>query len=267
MANKLIRLTESDLHRIVEESVNKVLNEIDYSSMPTGDFTERNNWWKTQVDNDFPNHGIENSKDWQQQYDRLEADKKNQDKLNAKKEKENARIAKQAEKKAAKMARSQARREKHSLYEKAVGYTLYGDDFLTSYDRMRNLTDDEWNDWSDGLEFLPVCLRRQNAEIKAEIFGVGLNNVSYDSEGYDYVCEWGITWGEEDGQGAGIVIGVMLSPSSQALKARVLYCSNKEINTAKSSILITNYISRQVRKNMKNIGERITKWKDKVANI
>ena len=36
---KLIRLTESDLHRIVKESVNKVLNEIDMHSFDIDDRT------------------------------------------------------------------------------------------------------------------------------------------------------------------------------------------------------------------------------------
>lgn len=35
MNKKLIRLTESDLHRIVKESVNKVLNEIDWRTIET----------------------------------------------------------------------------------------------------------------------------------------------------------------------------------------------------------------------------------------
>lgn len=72
MNKKLIRITESDFHKIVKETVNKVLNEIDYSSIPMGDFTERNKWWKTQVDNDFPNHGIKDSQDWQSEYYKLE---------------------------------------------------------------------------------------------------------------------------------------------------------------------------------------------------
>ena len=32
MANKLVRLTESDLHRIINESVNKVLTELDWKT-------------------------------------------------------------------------------------------------------------------------------------------------------------------------------------------------------------------------------------------
>lgn len=66
-----VKLTESTLRNIVKESVKRVLNEIDYSQIPLGDFTERNKWWKTQTDNDFPNHGIKNSRDWQSEYDNL----------------------------------------------------------------------------------------------------------------------------------------------------------------------------------------------------
>lgn len=41
MANKLIRLTESDLHRIVKESVQKILREMDDKPMPA---TKNTNW-------------------------------------------------------------------------------------------------------------------------------------------------------------------------------------------------------------------------------
>ena len=75
MNKKLIKLTESDLHKIVKESVDKILNEIDYSQIPVGDYYERNKWFKQQVDNDYPNHGIEPSQtnpiNWQEEYQKL----------------------------------------------------------------------------------------------------------------------------------------------------------------------------------------------------
>ena len=81
---KIIRLTESDIRKMVNETVKKVLNEIDYSSMPTGDFYERNKWFKQQADTDFPGHGIKDSDDWQQTYASLANKKAKQDKLDAK---------------------------------------------------------------------------------------------------------------------------------------------------------------------------------------
>lgn len=83
-----IRLTESDLHRIVKESVKRMLNEIDYSQIPMGDYTERNKWWKSQIDNDFPNHGLTNNRDWQSAYNTLVQDKEKQQREQRKAERE-----------------------------------------------------------------------------------------------------------------------------------------------------------------------------------
>ena len=41
MKKKLIRLTEGDLRRIVKESVNRALNEMDYSNNPLGNYAEQ----------------------------------------------------------------------------------------------------------------------------------------------------------------------------------------------------------------------------------
>jgi hypothetical protein len=43
MAKKTIRLTESDLHRIVKEAANKVLKESSYDSMGNFDVESHNN--------------------------------------------------------------------------------------------------------------------------------------------------------------------------------------------------------------------------------
>ena len=59
--------------------MNRVLNEIDYSNIPLGDYTERNRWWRDQVDNDFPNHRLTNSSDWQSTYNKLAQDRDNQE--------------------------------------------------------------------------------------------------------------------------------------------------------------------------------------------
>ena len=44
MAKKLVRLTESDLHNIIKESVNKVLNEISYNKAKDAYYTSYDNY-------------------------------------------------------------------------------------------------------------------------------------------------------------------------------------------------------------------------------
>ena len=268
MAKKLIRLTESDLRNVVRESVNRILREADFSTFPyKGDFNERNKWWKSQMDNDFPNHGIDSSDDFQREYNTLQANKANQDKLDAKKAKEDARLAARAEKEVAKNERMAAKAEKRSLFEKAVEYTLYGDESLLSNDQYMNLGDEnwgdeEWNDWFDGITKLPLFLKDTRSKVMSQIFGVGLNNATYDDSGYDYTCEWGVNWGKEDNQIAGIVIGVKLDEMSNMVYAKILYCNNEAIHTGRSNILINKFINGQIRKNMKIIADRMAKWKN-----
>ena len=51
MNKKLIRLTESDLHRIVKESVNRVLKEAEYNfASGTGNYDVNSDEWKTNYD-------------------------------------------------------------------------------------------------------------------------------------------------------------------------------------------------------------------------
>ena len=51
MNKKLIRLTESDLHRIVKESVNRVLREGEYNfASGTGNYDVNSDEWKTNYD-------------------------------------------------------------------------------------------------------------------------------------------------------------------------------------------------------------------------
>lgn len=62
-----IRLTEADLHRVIKESVQKVLTEVDWSTYPeSADFRGKDAWWKQQVDQDFPGHGVKDSRDWKE---------------------------------------------------------------------------------------------------------------------------------------------------------------------------------------------------------
>lgn len=129
---KVVRLTEMELRHMISESVKRALNEIDYSTMPLGDYNERNAWWKTQADADFPEHGVKDSRNWQETYNMLAQKKKEQDKIQKKKDKENAKLQKMQQK-------FDKLRDKINLYEKALSWAIEGNEQeLSGYDEMLN---------------------------------------------------------------------------------------------------------------------------------
>lgn len=81
-----IKLTESDLHNIIKESVKRILQEVDWSTYPeSADFRGKDAWWKQQVDADFPGHGIKDSRDWKEEHRALSTQReKEQKKANSK---------------------------------------------------------------------------------------------------------------------------------------------------------------------------------------
>ena len=268
-----IRLSESTLKRMIAESVKRAINEINYNEMPLGDFAERNNWWKTQVDADFPSHNVKSSKDWQGTYDELSRDKASKEKEQAKQEKikarEEAKKKRETEMLARKKERASQKREKREIFEKAVWYTLEGDEsFLTPNQSMaigdEKWGDDEWNEWSDGLKYIPLYLRTQN-RVKAEIHGVGLSNDEINRDfyaNYDFVLELGVSWGEGEDNDAGIILGVNMFDDKNAVSCNVVYCSNKLVNKYGSNALITNYVNRKIRQNMSVVLAKEEKWKN-----
>ena len=88
---KIIKIKESELRRMISESVRRMVNEINYLDMPLGDFNERNKWFKAQADADFPEHGIKDSPNWQDTYDSLVKKKKEMDKKQKITDKQNAK--------------------------------------------------------------------------------------------------------------------------------------------------------------------------------
>ena len=84
MENKrnVIRLTESELKRVINESVKNVISEIaDFSTYPFGAHDGAvNDWWKQQVNNDFPDYQ-DTPQDWHDAYTSLDIarDKENKE--------------------------------------------------------------------------------------------------------------------------------------------------------------------------------------------
>jgi len=112
--NKQVKLTESELKQVIKEAAMQIINEIDYSQIPMGDFYERNKWFKQQTDTDFPNHGVKDSDNWQNTYSDLASKKAEQDKIEAKtkakessalRRKEDAKRRREAEKTRRKVSR------------------------------------------------------------------------------------------------------------------------------------------------------------------
>ena len=77
-----IRLTESELKKVITESVKNILSEAaDFSTYPFGAHDSAvNDWWKQQVNNDFPDYQ-DTSSDWHDTYTTLDIarDKENKE--------------------------------------------------------------------------------------------------------------------------------------------------------------------------------------------
>ena len=258
-------LPQSTLNKAIKESVKMVLKEADFTQIPyNADYVTRNNWWKQQLDSDFPNHGVKNSNDYESEYNRLNIEKSEQEKAKAKREREQAR----AEKQKAIQAQKQQKRE---LFEKAVGYTLHGDESFMTINQYSNLDssgwgDDEWNEWSDGIMKLPIYLNPQSesgsqgGKVVAQIDGEGFSDSPYNKYEYgdaDYIVEWGLTFGEDS---ASVAIAVTLDDEKNVVYCEIIYCDNDIVNKQYSDMLITKYINSQIRKNMKVVLDKEQKW-------
>lgn len=122
-----IKINESQLKALVMESARKVLNELNLMDMPLGDFYTQNAWWKEQVDNDFPNHGIANSRDWKETYFQLSSAKDEREKT-----KKKIDLQKRKE---AKAARQEWLGKFRGFFQKALDWAIEGaDENLPDYD-------------------------------------------------------------------------------------------------------------------------------------
>lgn len=117
-------LTESEVKELVKEAAMQIINEIDYSQIPMGDFYERNKWFKQQTDTDFPNHGVKDSDNWQNTYSDLASKKAEQDKIEAK--------AKAKESSALRRKEDAKRRREAEKTRRKVSRMKYGDGQLVA---------------------------------------------------------------------------------------------------------------------------------------
>ena len=142
MEKQTIKINESQLRKMVSESVKKVLKEVDFSAIPRGDFNERNKWWKTQADTDFPNHGVKDSKDWYKTYNNLSSKQKD-DELNAEKA---------AKMQALKDKEALKQRKKNNLF-KALNWALEG-------------TEEGIDGYEEYLRWWPIVYNAGNGKLK-----------------------------------------------------------------------------------------------------
>ena len=92
---KIVRLTESELKKLIKESV-------DMAGFPyTGDYRARNKWWQDKMNNDFPgkrSDGTDYQKAYMEFYDEAEKNRIAKEKEDAKVQKKAATAQRNAEK-------------------------------------------------------------------------------------------------------------------------------------------------------------------------
>lgn len=125
---KTIRLNNQGLKNIIRESLRRYLTEVDWSTYPTStDYRDKDAWWKTQVDSDFPGHKVDQSSDWKVTYSDLALDKKKRDKEQAKIDRQNAREAKKQARLAAQAEKKKKGERKQNTGRKTTASMKYGD--------------------------------------------------------------------------------------------------------------------------------------------
>lgn len=125
-----------------------------------------------------------------------------------------------------------------------------------------NWGEEEWNNWSDGIEVIPLMIGFRD-KVKAKIFGVGFSNSIYDRSlrsNYDYAVEWSVEWANSEDGNANISIGIVVDDRKNSVYCEIIYCDNEMVNKSYSSKLITKHINYQVNKNMKTILDKEQRW-------
>ena len=162
---KNIRLSQSGFRNLVRESVSRMLTEVDWNTYPDSiDYRDKDAWWKTQVDNDFPGHKIEQSNDWKTTYSDLNIQKKKDEKEAAKQARIDARNKRKEERERAKRER-QAKRANGEKPRKTTASMKYGNGrlavellpdgrvgwyLLDEYNEVANVGEMEIEEYTDG---------------------------------------------------------------------------------------------------------------------
>lgn len=249
MKRNSIRLTESQLKKIVTESAIRILNEVDTSQMPIGDFYTKNNWWKEQVDRDFPNHGKTGVTDWRMAYYNLEQEKKDLDKRRAK-----------AEKMKAKQEREQKKKDAVGFYRIAAYYTLDGEDSLVPKDKLggEEYANETPEDWYDGITRLPI-VTRDGQKVWANIDSVGYSIIVADA---DISAGWGILWGKGmDTKQAYISFKCNIYPEEKRVDFQLIHTNNQALDMEATSTLANKYVNSMVKKNYKTAVEKYKRYR------
>lgn len=260
---KTIRLSESSLHKIISESVRGLLNEVDWSTYPSSvDFRDKDAWWKTQVDNDFPGHKVDQSNSWKETYSDLSLQKKKDDREAARQAKIDARNQRKTEREAEKQEKQAKRLKDRQLFLKTVDYVMTGEDNLMSFDqRYASASEDVPEGWYDGVERIPIVVRGIDKPIWFRPDSIA--EASDSPSNPEYCLGWG---GEANGlESLGvdpyIVIkwSVIIDPNRKQISFKVdeTDCPILSRTTEK---VATNYLNRVIRKKYAEVTAKMQKY-------
>ena len=260
---KTIRLTESRLHKIISESVRGLLNEVDWSTYPSSvDFRDKDAWWKTQVDKDFPGHKVDQSNSWKETYSDLSLQKKKDDREAARQAKIDARNQRKSEREAAKQERQAKRLKDRQLFLKTVDYVMTGEDNLMTFDqRYASASEDVPEGWYDGVERIPIVVRGIDKPIWFKPDSIA--EASGSPSNPDYCLGWG---GEAKGlENLGvdpyIVIkwSVIIDPNRKQISFKVDE-TDCPILSRTTERVATNYLNRVIRKKYAEVIAKMQKY-------
>lgn len=261
-----IRLTRRGLNRVISESVRKLINELDISTMPIfNDARDRDAWWKQQALNDFPDERrrINDTKfNFKDLYDDLRNEKAQREKDNAKLEKQrqrdDARKAREGARKAKEDERMNAKRKKRSLFLNVVNYVIGGDELLMSMEQSMDLGSDIPEDWSDGVEKIPVVLRRGGKKwARIHSIGKGL-----DKENAFLSLGWGMSVkgvDKEDGE-IYMKFSVYVHPHKNKIYFEVDDVDSDLLNNYLTGVYTSKYLNSVIRRKYKEALEKMERY-------
>ena len=261
-----IRLTRKGLNRVISESVRRLINELDISSMPTfNDARDRDDWWKQQALNDFPDERrrINNTKsNFKDLYDDLRNEKaqrkKDDAKLEKQRQRDDARKARKDARKAKEDERMNAKKKKRSLFLNVVNYVIGGDELLMSMEQSMNLGSDVPEDWSDGVKKIPVVLRRGGKKwARIHSIGKGLDK----TEAF-FSMGWGMSVNgvsEEEGE-IYMKFSIYVYPSKNKIYFEVDDVDSDLLNNYLTGVYVSKYLNGVIRRKYKEALEKMERY-------